>query len=136
MQAHGGGVIKSGDTYYWFGEDKSHNSALFKAVSVYASKDLIQWEFRNQALTIASDPANLTNAKIERPKVMYNEKTKKYIMWGHWEVGSNYNEANAYVAVSDTVVTESVYGSTAPTCGIHTQCERKLLDRIVDYIVV
>ncbi|NOU72738.1 family 43 glycosylhydrolase [Paenibacillus sp. LMG 31458] len=103
MQAHGGGVIKSGDTYYWFGEDKSHNSAVFKAVSVYASKDLIHWEFRNQALTIASDTANLTDAKIERPKVLYNEKTNKYVMWGHWEVGSNYNEANAYVAVSDTV---------------------------------
>jgi hypothetical protein len=23
IQAHGGGIIKIGDTYYWFGEDRS-----------------------------------------------------------------------------------------------------------------
>lgn len=32
IQAHGGGFLKVGSTYYWFGEDKSENSALFKAV--------------------------------------------------------------------------------------------------------
>ena len=26
VQAHGGGIIKLGDTYYWFGEDRSQGS--------------------------------------------------------------------------------------------------------------
>lgn len=35
IQAHGAGIFKVGSTFYWVGEDKSHNSALFKAVSCY-----------------------------------------------------------------------------------------------------
>ncbi|PPR00261.1 hypothetical protein CVT24_005009 [Panaeolus cyanescens] len=40
IQAHGGGFLKVGSTFYWFGEDKAHNSGLFKAVSCYTSNDL------------------------------------------------------------------------------------------------
>jgi hypothetical protein len=29
IQAHGGGILKVGSTFYWFGEDKAANSALF-----------------------------------------------------------------------------------------------------------
>lgn len=29
IQAHGGGFLKVDSTYYWFGEDKAANSALF-----------------------------------------------------------------------------------------------------------
>ncbi|KQO18474.1 immunoglobulin-like domain-containing protein [Paenibacillus sp. Leaf72] len=102
IQAHGGYILKVADTYYWFGEDKGHNSAVLKGVSVYASKDLKHWEFRNNVLTTASHP-ELASAKIERPKVLYNEKTGKYVLWGHWEEAGNYNQANMIVAVSDTV---------------------------------
>jgi fibronectin type 3 domain-containing protein len=102
IQAHGGYIIKVADTYYWFGEDKGHNSAVLKGVAVYASKDLKKWEFRNTVLTTASHP-ELASAKIERPKVLYNEKTNKFVLWGHWEEAGNYNQANVIVAVSDTV---------------------------------
>ncbi|MCA0756932.1 family 43 glycosylhydrolase [Paenibacillus sp. N4] len=102
IQAHGGHIIKVEDTYYWFGEDKGHNSAVLNGVSVYASKDLKTWEFRNTVLTTASHP-ELASAKIERPKVVYNKKTSKYVLWGHWEEAGNYNQANVVVAVSDTV---------------------------------
>ena len=36
IQAHGGGILKVGSTYYWHGEDKAHNSGLFRAVSCYS----------------------------------------------------------------------------------------------------
>jgi hypothetical protein len=26
IQAHGGGILKVGDTYYWFGEDRAKNN--------------------------------------------------------------------------------------------------------------
>ncbi|RCW51686.1 immunoglobulin-like domain-containing protein [Paenibacillus prosopidis] len=108
IQAHGGHIIKVEDTYYWFGEDKGHNSAVLKGVSVYASKDLKTWEFRNTVLTTASHP-ELASSKIERPKVLYNEKTGKYVLWGHWEEAGNYNQANVIVAVSDTVDGDYTY---------------------------
>ena len=42
INAHGGGVMKYGDTYYWFGEHKSdHTSDALVGVTCYASKDLV-----------------------------------------------------------------------------------------------
>jgi hypothetical protein len=84
IQAHGGGIIKVGDTYYWFGEDRAPDNPRGKRyVSCYASKDLAHWRFRNQVLQQA-DPENFGRRWIlERPKVFYNEKTKKFVMYMH-----------------------------------------------------
>jgi hypothetical protein len=101
VHAHGGGVIKVGSYYYWFGENRNSDNT-FRYVSAYRSTDLKNWEFRNHVLTQASDP-ELATANIERPKVMYNAATGKFVMWMHKENGVNYAEARAAVAVSDTV---------------------------------
>lgn len=102
VHAHGGGVLKVGGYYYWFGENRQEDSNAFRYVSVYRSTDLRAWEFRNHVLTQASDP-ELQSANIERPKVMYNRATGKFVMWMHKENGTDYSEARAAVAVSDTV---------------------------------
>ncbi len=39
VHAHGGGVLKVGAYYYWFGENRNANNT-FRAVSVYRSTDL------------------------------------------------------------------------------------------------
>jgi hypothetical protein len=101
IQAHGGGVIKVGDYYYWFGENRNPNGTFY-AVSCYRSADLVHWEFRNNVLTQNSS-SELKPANIERPKVIYNATTKKYVMWMHWENGSDYSASRAGVASSDTV---------------------------------
>ncbi|MFF6984268.1 RICIN domain-containing protein [Streptomyces sp. NPDC008343] len=116
VHAHGGGVIKAGSYYYWFGENRNADNT-FKAVSVYRSTDLTTWEFRRDVLTQASDP-ELAVANIERPKVIYNSTTGKFVMWMHKENGTNYNEARAAVAVSDTVDGDySWQGSFRPPSG-------------------
>ena len=38
---------------------------------------------------------------IERPKVIYNDKTKKFVMWMHID-NYNYSKAAAGVAISDS----------------------------------
>ena len=44
INAHGGGVMKYGDTYYWFGEHKAeHTSSALVGVTCYASEDLLNW---------------------------------------------------------------------------------------------
>ena len=101
VHAHGGGVIKVGSYYYWFGENRNADNT-FRYVSAYRSTDLKNWEFRNHVLTEATDP-ELATANIERPKVMYNASTGKFVMWMHKENGVDYSEARAAVAVSDTV---------------------------------
>ncbi|MFJ4314254.1 RICIN domain-containing protein [Streptomyces lavendulae] len=101
VQAHGGGVLKVGDYYYWFGEDRGDDNK-FRYVSAYRSKDLKNWEPRGHVLTQEADP-EIRSAVIERPKVLYNQKTKQFVMWMHKEADDSYAEARAAVAVSSTV---------------------------------
>jgi hypothetical protein len=107
LHAHGGGVVKVGEYYYWFGENRNADNT-FRYVSAYRSTDLVHWEFRNHVLTEASHP-ELAVANIERPKVMYNQATGKFVMWMHKENGTDYSEARAAVAVSDTVDGDYTY---------------------------
>ncbi|HZM74519.1 MAG TPA: RICIN domain-containing protein [Candidatus Limnocylindrales bacterium] len=113
VHAHGGGILKEGNYYYWFGENRTADNRFF-AVSVYRSTDLKNWEFRNNVLT-QSSASELASANIERPKVMYNAATGRYVMWMHKENGTNYSEARAAVAVSTTIDGNYAYqGSFRP----------------------
>ncbi len=103
IQAHGGGIIRLKDTYYWFGEDRSQtNDPEKRYVACYSSSDLAHWKFRNQVVAIA-DPENLGSRWIlERPKVFYNAKTRKFVMYAHLD-GPGYKFARVAVLTSDTV---------------------------------
>ena len=112
IEAHGGGFLKVEDTWYWFGEDKSGNSAGFKGVNCYASQDLSSWTFRKAIITRDTAPELAASDRIiERPKVIYNASTKQYVMWLHWE-GKNYAEAKAGVFTSDQVDGAYTYESS------------------------
>ena len=103
IEAHGGGFLKVADTWYWFGEDKSGNSGIFKGVNCYASKDLVTWEFRNAVATPnTATQLSASDRIIERPKVLYNDSTKQFIMWAHYD-GGNYTDSQAAVFSSPTV---------------------------------
>jgi hypothetical protein len=84
VQAHGGGIIKGRDTYFWFGEDRSKGREPGKRyVACYSSKDLVHWTFLNQVLKL-SDPEKFgPHWVLERPKVFYNAKTRKFVMYMH-----------------------------------------------------
>jgi hypothetical protein len=113
IQAHGGGMLKVGDDYYWFGENRNPDGTFY-AVSAYRSRDLVRWEFVHHVLREDSGPG-LDPANIERPKVVFNASTNQYVMWMHWENGSDYGEARAAVASSDTVDGDYTYhGSFRP----------------------
>jgi len=103
VQAHGGGIIRFGKTYYWFGEDRTpSNDPEKRYVGCYASEDLVHWRFRNQVLKL-SDPEHLgPNWVLERPKVYYNPRSKKFVLYAHLD-DSHYKLARVMVATSDTV---------------------------------
>jgi hypothetical protein len=115
LHTHGGGLIRVGAYYYWFGENRNYNTDdTFHAVSCYRSTNLRDWEFRNHVLRSSDDP-DLDFSKIERPKVIYNPATKRFVMWMHKEWGNNYVEARAAVASCDTVDGNYTYhGSFRP----------------------
>jgi len=109
INAHGGGILFHQDSYYWFGEHKIEGKAGNKAhvgVHCYSSGDLYNWKDRGIALKV-SDDAGSDIAKgcvLERPKVIYNAKTKKFVMWFHLELkGQGYKAARSGVAIADIV---------------------------------
>lgn len=117
INAHGGGILYHNGTYYWYGEiksgktervaeDKSWENYRVSAggISCYSSKDLLHWKFEGVALAPElhdSTSEIYTGKVIERPKVIYNEKTKQYVLWMHID-NRYYSFAGAGVAVSTT----------------------------------
>ncbi|KAA1467570.1 Arabinanase/levansucrase/invertase [Dentipellis sp. KUC8613] len=116
IQAHGGGFLKVGGTYYWFGEDKSHNSALFKAVSCYTSTNLVTWTRQNDALSPISGTMISTSDIVERPKVIFNSKNSEYVMWFHSDT-SNYGAAMVGVATAKSPCGPYTYKSSFKPLG-------------------
>lgn len=113
IHAHGGGMLKYNNYYYWYGEFRDNNN-LFAGVSCYRSTDLQNWENRGEVLT-PSSASELYSCNIERPKIMYNASTNRFVMWMHWENGENYGEARAAVAYCDTPDGNFIYqGSFRP----------------------
>jgi hypothetical protein len=102
IQAHGGGILRLGELFYWFGEDRSQGLDLQKRyVSCYSSPDLAHWTFRNQVVQL-SDPENLGRRWVlERPKVFYNSKTGKYIMYAHIDGLGGYKFASVALFTCD-----------------------------------
>jgi len=96
IQAHGGGVIQAGKTYYWFGEDHAQGY-LFQDVPCYASQDLAHWTFKGDALTQQPGGDLGPNRVVERPKVLYNPHTRTYVMYLHID-DTHYAEAKVGVA--------------------------------------
>lgn len=106
INAHGAGFLYRKGTYYWFGEFKTAGSAGNKAnvgISCYQSKDLYHWKNDGIALKVSHKAGSDIEAGsiIERPKVLYNAKTKRYVMWFHLELkGHGYASARVGVATS------------------------------------
>jgi hypothetical protein len=111
IQAHGGGIIKIGKTYYWYGEERRQGlDTGYRYVSCYSSNDLMNWKFRGDAIKLTKPDSMLVGHWVlERPKVYYNAKTKKYVMYMHLDGGIKgishnkwaYDYARVGVAVSD-----------------------------------
>ena len=54
---------------------------------------------------------------MERPKVIYNKRTKKFVMWFHLELkGKGYEAARAGVAVSDSPTGPYCFVSSSRVC--------------------
>lgn len=135
IHAHGGWMLKVGEYYYWYGENRTD----INFVSCYRTKDFKSFEFRNNVLTANSkkaasciwnpnlalkveetednpngqlrrrDENGLLLVNIERPKVLYCKATGKYVMWMHYENGLNYSSACCAVASCDTPDGDFVY---------------------------
>ena len=106
VDAHGGAILCESNIFYWFGELQNGGRRRLPAVSVFISTNLYDWKNSGAALSRSTDTNSDFRAgcTVERPKVLHNPKTGKYVMWFHLELaGRGYNAARVAVAVSDTV---------------------------------
>ncbi|NCI46517.1 glycoside hydrolase family 43 protein [Sediminibacterium soli] len=92
IDAHGGNLlyVDSTHTFYWYGEHRGTP----QGVSCYSSKDLYNWKKEGVVLTKGEIPV------LERPKVIYDPKNNRYVMWFHYD-SRNYDVAELGVATSD-----------------------------------
>jgi len=109
INAHGGGILLYKGIYYWFGESRLPRGETDRTnygVGCYSSKDLLNWKNERLALRVTNDTASLLQpgCVIERPKVIFNRRTGKFVMWFHHELrGQGYRAAMTGVAVSDNI---------------------------------
>lgn len=104
INSHGGGIVYLNHNYYWFGEKRGVQ--VSEGVNVYVSKDLYNWKYEGVALSPSLDSSSEISkgCVMERPKVIYNAATGKYVMWFHLELkGQGYKAARVAVAVSDQI---------------------------------
>jgi hypothetical protein len=107
INAHGGGMLFHKGKYYWYGEHKTEGrrgNQAWVGVHCYSSGDLYNWVDEGIALPVSKDPESpiVEGCVIERPKVIYNARTGKFVMWFHLELkGQGYNAAQTGVAVAD-----------------------------------
>jgi hypothetical protein len=124
INAHGGGLLFHQGTYYWYGELKQGRTYLPKVnqawggtrvlaggVACYSSADLGSWKSEGVVLpSVAENPDHDLACEnvIERPKVIYNARTRKFVMWFHQD-SPDYSAARSGVAVSAAPTGPFVY---------------------------
>lgn len=112
IHAHGSGVLFFHGVYYLYGENKDGPTKPggcgarvdFTGIRCYSSIDLYNWRDEGIVLQpVLGDPTHdLHPTKVvERPKVAYNAKTGRFVMWMHID-DINYSTARAGVAVADS----------------------------------
>ena len=88
INVHAGYIVYEDSYYYWIGDSRTGNEC--NGVGCYRSKDLYNWTNRGLIIPlsgkISEDNWDLAKGRnLYRPKILYNELTKKWIIWAVWE---------------------------------------------------
>lgn len=105
INAHGGGILYHEGRYYWYGEHRPEKGFSTQVgITCYSSDDLLHWKYESVALPVSEEAGSdiERGCIMERPKVIYNPTTKKFVLWFHLELkGQGYAAARAAVATAD-----------------------------------
>lgn len=121
VNAHGGCIIAYKGEWLWYGEARPHFGFTSEGVSLYtapigtqpvSAQDTLKatpldlrWKNRGVVLTVVDDEGSPIERGciIERPKVLYNERTNQFVMLFHSELkGRGYEAAQTGFATSDS----------------------------------
>lgn len=111
VNAHGGCIFRHGDQWLWYGEARPQWGFTSEGVALYtapASADMTDpqhapWQNRGLVLRVVDEEGSPIERGciIERPKVLWNEKTQLFVMLFHSELkGRGYEAAQTGFATS------------------------------------
>lgn len=119
INAHDGGILFANGKYHWYGmalrplavaNGPNGGQQTDIGVVMYSSSDLYNWTYEGVVLACSKDPKNplYCPMRFERPKIVYNAGTKKYVLWFHYvgypgDHGNTIGTGDAGVAVSGKV---------------------------------
>lgn len=117
INASDGGVIFAEGRYHWYGQamrdlpfagNGAGGQVTDVGVVMYASDDLYNWEYEGVILACSDEGELRSPMRFERPKIIYNEKTKQYVLWCHYveypgDHGFDIGKGEAGLAVCDSV---------------------------------
>jgi hypothetical protein len=85
VNAHGGGIIQVGDTFYMHGEYflSTTTDNNFHGFSMYSSKDLATWKNEGIILPTQASGELGPNRKGERPHVIECPSTGQFVLYAH-----------------------------------------------------
>lgn len=88
IQAHAGYMLIADGKYYWYGENKEKCMSEWEiwhwGVRLYSSDDLYNWT--DEGIIMLPTPDEPDNpmhpdSKMDRPHILYNDKTKQFVLW-------------------------------------------------------
>ena len=119
INASDGGIIYVDGKYHWYGMalrplpvncGPCGGQMTDIGVVMYESIDLLNWKYEGVILEVSTDPTSELYGplRFERPKIIHNEKTGKFVLWCHYvkypgDHGKTHGSADMGLAICDTV---------------------------------
>jgi hypothetical protein len=105
VNAHGGGIIKEGDTYYMHGEYflSTTTDNNFNGFSMYSSKDLATWKWEKMVLPQQASGLLGPSRKGERPHIIKCPATGEFVLYAHAASLDYQTDKEVVYATSPTV---------------------------------
>jgi len=108
IEAHAAGMLQSplDGRWYWYGESKKVDDLSSHGVNCYSANTIAgPWRNEGQVLsqTAIKQPDSQGPFVVERPKVLYNQETRKFVMWFHLD-DADYTYRHVGIAQSDSPI--------------------------------
>ena len=111
VNAHGGGILREGDTFYLHGEFFSSTSTdnNFNGFSLYSSQDLAHWH--NEGIILARQPDGELgpNRKGERPHIIKCPSSGEFVLYAHAASADYQTDKEVVYATSNTITGQYRY---------------------------
>lgn len=105
VNAHGGGIIQVGDTFYMHGEYflSTTTDNDFHGFAMYSSKDLATWKNEGIILPTQTSGELGPNRKGERPHIIQCPSTGEFVLYAHAASVDYQTDKEVVYATSETV---------------------------------